>query len=105
MSRYSSKRRERVLGSPTSACSSANEPDARPQIRADLEVFAPPAMELLHPALPDRVHAREGLLRDSDRIVADVLDQFIRRCPRRRIGFTHYYMQPHSEPERAAKLS
>ena len=44
----------------------AHEADTRPEVRMDLELVSSPAVEGGHAPLPDRVEAREGLLRRGD---------------------------------------
>ena len=41
----------------------AHETDTGPQVRADLELVAAPAMQLRHALLPNRIHPRKDFLR------------------------------------------
>src|SRR2546430_10531349 len=79
------------------AGAAAHQTDAGPQVRADFEFVATPAVQLRHALLADRVHARKYLLRGGDRLVGDVLDQFVRRLPGICVGFANDDMQADSE--------
>ena len=50
----------------------AHQADAGPEVGADHELVAPAAMQRAHPALADRVHAREDRLRLGDRLVVEM---------------------------------
>src|SRR6202011_641592 len=75
----------------------AYQADAGPEVRADLELVAAPAMQLRHALLADRVHPREDLLRGSHGLVGDVLNQFVGGLPRARGGPAHTHTQPDAE--------
>src|SRR5436190_1181754 len=59
-------------------------------------------MQLRHSLLADRIHPRKDLLSLFDGFVSDVLDQFVRRLPGFRAGFTHDDMQADAERELAS---
>src|SRR3569833_1984716 len=79
----------------------AHEADAGPEVRTDLELVAATAMQLCHALLADRVHAREDLLRACDGVIADMLDQFVRRLPGFRVGLADDDMETDAEGELA----
>ena len=53
----------------------AHQADARPEVRAHLELVAPPAMQRRHAALADGIHALEDALRRGDRRVVEMADE------------------------------
>ena len=59
----------------------AHQADAGPEIGADLELVAAPAVELHHASLTDRIHARKDRLRAGDGFVADVVDKIVGGLP------------------------
>src|SRR6185369_1749627 len=52
----------------------AHQADTGPEIGADLELVAPPAMEARHALLADGIESREGTLRRGDGLVVEMLD-------------------------------
>ena len=80
----------------------AHQPDARPQVGADLELVAPAAMQRRHAPLPDRIHAREDALRLGDRLVVEMADQPVGRRPCLFRRLAHDDVQPDAEAELAA---
>ena len=54
------------------AGAAAHQSDAGPEVRADLELVAPPAMQARHALLADRVEARKGLLGRRDGLVVEL---------------------------------
>src|SRR6202046_1919857 len=84
------------------AGAAANEPDAGPQVWADLKFVAPAAVQRRHSFLADGIHAGENRLRLGDRVVVEIADQVVRGLPRFLIGFAHDDMEPDAETQRAA---
>src|SRR5215469_1995236 len=70
------------------AGTAAHKADAGPEIGADLERAAPPAMQVHHALLAHGVEAREGLLGGGDLRVADIADEIVGGGPgeRRRLA-------------------
>ncbi len=79
MRRYSSMRSATVSRSPTSAVPAPPRTRPAPAQRFGLTSGgrAGRRAQARHAVLADRIHAREGSLRRSDRIVAQVLDQLV----------------------------
>ncbi len=84
------------------AGAAADQTDAGPQIGAHFELVATAAVQFGHAPLTDRIHAREHRLRLGDSVVADILDQFVRRRPGLSVGFPHDHMQPDAKRDLAA---
>jgi hypothetical protein len=75
----------------------AQQADARPEIRTDLELVAPATMKLRHAPLPNRIHARKNCLRSCDRLIARVANEVVGGLPGFIICFTHDDMQTNAE--------
>ncbi len=82
----------------------AHQADAGPEIGADLQLVAAPAVQLHHASLADRIHAREDRLRAGDGLVADMLDQLIGGPPGFVIGLAHDDVQANAEADLPSAL-
>ena len=58
-------------------------------------------MQLRHAPLAFRIKPRERFLRSRDRLVVDVANQIIRRCPGFLLRLADYDVQPNAEPDRS----
>ena len=96
-------RRDRLgIADQRGARAAPHQADAGPEVRADLELVAPAAVQLHHALLADRIHAREDFLRGCDGVVGDMLDQLVRGFPRRFVRLADDDMQADAEGELAS---
>ncbi|EGJ79002.1 putative alkanesulfonate monooxygenase [Streptomyces sp. Tu6071] len=74
-----------------------HEPDARPQVRVDLQRVAPPAVEREHPPLPLRLAAAQPPLDVLDELLVDPVEQPRRLGPRVLRAVPRERVQPDTE--------
>ena len=86
------------------AGAAAHQADAGPEIGADLELVAPPAVQARHALLADRIECARRPLRRGDGVVVDAADQ--RSAPRQASAsrLAHDDMEADAEAQRAAAL-